>query len=241
MKPLFALVCVSLLSACGTPQAARGINDPYEVENRQRHAFNRAVDRNILRPTSNAYGDTLPEPVRQGVGNFASNLTLPGVVVNDLLQGQIDDAAHNATRFLFNTVFGLGGLLDLGTKHGLELRDADFGETLYVWGVGEGTYLELPFVGPSTSRHAVGRVVDLFTNPLTWVLDPPEAYIPPTAHLVSRVGDRYRYSTTVDSILYESADSYAQARLLYLENRRFRLGSAGAEEDIYDLYEDLYE
>jgi len=229
------------LSACATPEVAQGLNDPYEIENRQRHALNRDLDRYVLRPGSNAYGGILPQPVRQGVGNFASNLSMPSVVMNDLFQGRIDDAAHNSLRFLLNTTIGLGGLLDLGTQNGLELRDSDFGETLYVWGLREGPYLELPGVGPSTTRHAFGRVVDLFTNPVSYMVSTPEAYIPPAAKLGSVLGNRYRYGATIDSMLYESADSYTQARLLYLENRRYRLGSAGTTEEVYDIYEELYE
>lgn len=238
---VFGMVLVLALAACATPEVAQGVSDPYEVENRQRHDMNRDLDRFILRPGSNAYGTALPEPVRQGVNNFASNLSMPSVVMNDLLQGRIDDAAHNSIRFLLNSTIGLAGLLDLGTKNGLELRDSDFGETLYVWGLREGPYLELPVVGPSTTRHAFGRVVDLFTNPVSYMVARPEAYIPPAAKLGSALGNRYRYGDTIDSVLYESADSYTQARLFYLENRRFRLGSSKAEDDVYDIYEDLYD
>ena len=118
-------------------------------------------------------------------------------------------------------------------------------ETLYVWGAAEGPYVELPVVGPATRRDAVGRVVDMFTNPLTYSLPSPEKYYSTGAKLASRLGDRGRYSETVDSILYESADSYSQARLIYLQNRRFELGSSvgGDAADPYsdDPYSDIYE
>lgn len=236
--PMLALVLG--LSACGAPPVTQGVFDPYEAENRVRHEGNRALDRGLLKPASGAYGSIIPGPVRDGVSNVAENLSLPSVVLNDILQGRIDDAAHNSIRFLLNTTIGIGGLFDFGTNNGLELRDSDFGETLHVWGAREGPYLEIPVLGPSTTRDAFGKAVDLVINPLNFIVKKPEAYIAPVSSVASRVGDRYRYSATVDSVLYESADSYTQARLLYLENRRYQLG-ATSDDSVYDLYEDLYD
>lgn len=238
--PMPMLAIALGLSACGAPPVSKGVQDPYEAENRIRHEGNRAIDRALLRPASGAYGSIIPGPVRDGVSNVAENLSLPSVVLNDLLQGRIDDAAHNTIRFVLNTTIGLGGVLDLGTQNGLELRESDFGETLHVWGAREGPYLELPVLGPSTTRDFFGKAVDLVINPLNFVIQKPEAYVAPVASAASRVGDRYRYSSTVDSVLYESADSYTQARLIYLENRRYALG-ATSDDDVYDLYEDLYD
>ncbi len=219
---------------------AGGIYDPFEVQNRKIHAVNRKIDQAVLRPVSGAYGETLPEPLRIGVGNFASNLSIPGSVVNDLLQFNLADALHNTVRFLVNTTFGLGGILDPALQGGVEPRDSDFGETLHVWGIGEGAYVELPLLGPSTVRDTFGGVVDLFLDPINTLVPAPERYLAPVMAVVARVGDRYRFSSTVDSILYESADSYAQSRLLYLENRRFRLGVEVDDEDLYEgLYDDL--
>jgi phospholipid-binding lipoprotein MlaA len=118
---------------------------------------------------------------------------------------------------------------------------SDFGDTLDLWAVGEGNYVELPIVGPSTERDMVGMVVDVFTNPLTFGSSGAERFMGPVAKGLSKLGDRYQYSETVDSILYDSADSYAQARLLYLQHRRFELGQAIIEEDQgEDGYEDFY-
>ncbi len=234
------MAALAALTACGGPDVASGIYDPLERQNRAVHEFNRDVDRALLRPTANAYGTVLPEPVRNGVGNVAANLSLPGSILNDLLQFNIEDAMHNSVRLIVNSTIGLGGLIDVAQASGVPARNSDFGETLHVWGAREGAYLELPFVGPSTTRDTVGMVVDLFIDPLNSVVPPKDRYVLPVVAAASKIGDRYRFKSTVDSILYESADSYAQARLLYLENRRFQLGAeagAGAEE----LYEDLYE
>ena len=228
-----------LVSACGTAPTATGINDPYEAANRSHYETLVAVDRAIIRPVSNAYGTVLPERARTGVNNFATNFGLPGAVVNNILQGDIEGGGQNAFRFVVNTLFGFGGFLDPASDMGLYRDRADFGQTLNVWGVGEGVYRIIPLVGPSTSRDYAGFVVDLFTNPLSYILTPPESYASPVSKVASKLGDRYRFSGTVDSIFYESADGYAQARLLYLQNRRFELETE-EKNDYADPYEDPY-
>ncbi|MEM9583868.1 MAG: VacJ family lipoprotein [Pseudomonadota bacterium] len=227
------------LSACAPAPTAVGFSDPYEATNRKTHNFNRGLDRNLVRPVSNAYGTATPNAVRRGVSNFSSNLSLPGTVLNDILQFRLEDAGANTFRFLLNSTLGFAGFLDVATDAGIARNPADFGETLYVWGVGEGAYLELPFLGPSTSRDTVGKVVDLIANPLNFVLEGDKRVGATGTSLLSRLGDRYQNRDLVDSILYESVDSYSQARLLYLQNRRFRLGG-NAQPDYEDPYEDVY-
>ena len=243
-----ASLALLALTACGPAPQATGINDPHEAANRKVHGFNRAVDRAILRPASKAYA-ILPQPVERGVANFADNLDTPGDVVNNLLQGRAGPAAQNTLRFATNTIFGLGGLFDTAGALGLPGVETDFGETLHVWGAGEGAYVEVPLLGPSTTRDAAGTLVDLVTNPVSLALPQPEANVSTVAKAASRLGDRARYSETVDSVLYESADSYAQLRLLYLQNRRFELGqtdgsaqdgAASADDGFVDPYEDPY-
>ncbi len=241
--PKWAGIMLVALAACTAP-TPHGINDPNEAINRKTHEFNRDLDRTLIRPISGAYGRGLPKPVRQGIGNFASNLGLPSVVVNDLLQFKIGMALKNSTRFLINSTVGLGGVLDPSTALGLPEKRTDFGETLHVWGVGEGDYVEVPFIGPSTERDMAGMVVDLFTNPLSAIAPKPEKYMGPVAKGFAKLGDRYDFAKSVNSVLYESADSYAQARLIYLQHRRFQLGQElsfdQSPEEGEDAYEDFY-
>lgn len=206
--------------------------DPHETVNRQNHEINRALDKNLLRPAGVGYTKIVPDDLENSIGNFSSNLGLPGTVVNNLLQGNIEGAFRNSVRFVVNTTLGIGGLFDAAGDFGIEEIDGDFGQTLYVWGVPEGAYVELPGLGPSTERAAAGKVVDLFTNPLSYVLPSPEKYIGTGAGVASKVGDRGRYAEAIDSILYNSADSYAQGRGIYLQNRRFKLGDGDAAEEI---------
>lgn len=222
------------------------MNDPLEPANRAVHAVNKGLDRVLVSPGAKVYGSVLPDPVEQGIENFAETLDQPGDFANHVLQGDIEGAGVNFARFAMNAVFGLGGLFDVASEAGIPEGKTDFGETLHVWGAGEGAYVELPVFGPSTARDAVGVVVDIALNPVGRVAEGKDATVATIAQVLSRLGDRSRYSDTVDSILYQSADSYAQARLLYLQNRRFELGQTGAstdgtaDSDFIDPYEDPY-
>ena len=236
------VAAVGLLSACAAPNGATGINDPFETANRKVHGFNKGVDRALVGPASKGYG-IVPEPLKRAVGNVADTLDLPGDIANNLLQFRLADAGENSVRLLANLTFGVFGLVDFASYAGVEGKPTDFGETLHVWGVGEGPYMELPLAGPSTARDTAGMPVDIALNPVRLALPTKEANAATILKLFSRLGDRDRYSGTVDSLLYDSADSYAQARLLYLQNRRFQLGRAaggtGASDgDFIDPYAD---
>jgi phospholipid-binding lipoprotein MlaA len=242
-----AVLAVGLLTACAGSSGADGVNDPYEPTNRAIHNFNKGVDRALVGPASKGFG-IVPEPAKRAVDNVADTLDLPSDIVNNLLQLRVGDAGQNTLRLATNLTFGVGGLFDFSSAIGLEGKPTDFGETLHVWGVGEGPYLELPLLGPSTTRDAVGMVVDIAMDPVRQILPEDEATAATVIRLLARLGDRDRFSETVDSILYESADSYAQSRLIYLQNRRFELGQEGgaeggagaSDDDFIDPYEDPY-
>jgi len=231
-----------ILSACATvePQVAtQGISDPKETENRQMHAFNKDVDTIVVSPVADGYGSIVPQPVRRSVSRFSDHLSIPNDVMNNMLQGDVGGAMHNTFRFAFNTVFGLAGFFDPATAIGVQRADTDFGETLHKWGAPEGNYVELPIFGPSTTRDTVGIVVDMVTDPVTVGLAAPERYLGPASYLLNKLSDRYEYDATIDSVLYESADSYAQGRSLYIQNRRFKLGITSGDAYL-DPYLDPY-
>jgi len=230
-----------LVASCSPAPQATGVSDPNEVTNRRIHEFNLRVDQALLGAASDGEEEDGPGAFMKGLTNFASNTSLPSLIVNDLLQGDLEDAAQNSVRLLFNTTIGLGGLFDPATGIGIEKRSTDFGETLHVWGVPEGDYVVMPFFGPSTERDAVGTVVDLFTNPLTYTLGSPEKYLPSVAIVLAPFGARIAYASTIDDILYSSEDSYLTARLFYLDNRRYTLSGGQSSDDLYDIYEEAYE
>lgn len=244
-RACLAMGLMVLVSACASPgpgHAPQQPFDPYETQNRKFHEFNRSLDKAVIRPAGREYSNFLPDDIETVIGRFAFNLSLPGAIVNNILQGNGKGATADTYRFLVNSTVGLGGFFDPATEMGMpEATDADFGETLYVWGVREGAYIELPLLGPATERATAGKVVDLFTNPLSYTLESPENYYGTVASVSARLSDRGRYSDTIDSILYESSDSYAQARSLYLQNRRFKLGGDNGGSGAYlDPYDDPY-
>ena len=227
-----------VLAACTPVEPGTMINDPNEPQNRAAHATNVAIDRFLFgAPDSRGGVPTIPTPVATGFGNFAANVGMPSTVLNDLLQLKPGPALQNTFRFALNSTVGIGGLLDPASAIGLDADPTDFGETLYVWGVPVGTYLEVPLLGPSTQRDFAGTLVDLVIDPVNVLVDAPESTYIVAGKLTASVGNRQRFADTYESILYESADSYAQTRLLYLQNRHFELG---IEEDAIDPSEDPY-
>ncbi|WP_089233544.1 MlaA family lipoprotein [Tropicimonas sediminicola] len=252
-------------AGCGPAAIPSGINDPNEASNREVHEFNKRLDERVLGGGPEAespapvVGDAPaavddstvvaaeeaplegPGPLLIMVANFGANLDNPRRIANSLLQVRPGDAAHNTLRLGINSTIGVFGLFDVARAAGLPEIDTDFGETLHVWGVPEGPYQELPVIGPSTRRDTVGMAVDFAGNPLWYLFPWPQNLVANGFTWAGEATDRLRYSETVDSVLYDSADSYAQTRLIYLQNRRFELGRGEvAEEDYFDPYEDIY-
>ena len=241
LQPLL-IVLATTLAGCSVAPQDTVTHDPYEGFNRQVHAFNKQVDSAVLRPLSRGTGGT-PEILTEPVVNFSNNAGLPGTVVNNLLQADLRGATQNTLRFILNTTVGVLGLADPAGAIGLSEVETDFGETLAVWGAPEGAYLELPGFGPSTERDAAGRLADFVIDPLDALGNVPDPVrdLSFPAKVAEQVVERAQLGDTLDEILYESADSYAQARLIYLQNRRFELGQgpAATDEDYYfNPYED---
>ena len=241
----FLAVAALAVSACSVPTEEGAIHDPYEPLNRASHAFNKGTDRVLIRPLSHAYGATVPNPVRRSLSHLAAHLDEPKSVANHVLQGDVESAGHSFFRFLVNSTVGVAGLFDPAAgSFGLERRQTSFGDTLAAWGAREGAYLELPFAGPSTERDFVGLIVDVATNPVSHISS-DVAVLTTASTIPAGLNARYEFSDTVDSILHESADSYAQSRLFYLQNRKFKLNQQdpdGADHDPFEnLYDEIYE
>jgi phospholipid-binding lipoprotein MlaA len=237
LRPMI-LCLASVLAACAATPPGAEYNDPYEAQNRGVHQANKEIDQALFGGGGRSgIVPTLPVPVARGLSNATANLGAPSNVVNSVLQGRPEPAITNTLRFVINSTVGIAGLFDPATAIGVPRDDTDFGETLAVWGAPEGAYQELPFLGPSTERDTAGKIVDWVLDPVGHLVGRPEGTYITGIRLGSRVGDRQRFADTYESILYDSADSYAQARLLYLQNRRFDLGE---EEVVFDPYEDPY-
>lgn len=211
--PVVALLCLTLLG-CATNGDRR---DPLEPLNRGIYKFNDVVDRAVIKPVATGYKDATPEPVRTAVGNFFSNLDDVLVLLNDLLQFKFELAASDFSRLVWNSTVGIAGLFDVGTKMDLPKHNEDFGQTLGYWGVGNGPYLVLPFLGPSTLRDTAGLIVDGHYDPVIQHNRVPErnsAYALHTIDTRSRMFD-------AEKVLDEAAiDRYVFLRDAYLQRRR---------------------
>ncbi len=238
LRAAVAGTTLALVAACSTPgpgEAPDGVYDPYEARNRKVHAFNMAAYETLLRRDEDAPARD-PNPVvedfRPVIVNVADTLALPKSVVNQVLQGRLLAASRNTLRFGVNATLGFGGMFDVaGDLMGIREADSGFGETLAVWGVPEGAFVMLPAIGPSTERDTAGRVVDLFLDPLAYVLPPKDYLTVKGVQVTGGVLERAQYADSVDSVLYGSADSYSQLRLIYLQNSRFDLGEPAADPD----------
>ena len=199
--------CVSTASISGDP------SDPWEPTNRSFYAFNDAVDRALLEPAANLYLK-LPGGVRESVHNFLDNAAYPGTVFNQILQGKFEPAMEGTARFVFNTTLGIGGLFDVATGMGLKRQEEDFGQTLAVWGSGEGNYIHYPVLGPNSVRDTPGIVVGFLTDVLTYVAALPLA-------LLEIVDNRANLASAA-RIRDESAfDPYVFTREAYRQRRTF--------------------
>lgn len=203
-------------SAKGTPSLAIKA-DPLERFNRGVFTFNEAVDRVLLKPLATAYRAVVPSPVRTGVDNVFGNVGDAWSAVNLLLQGKVKSALEMTVRVTTNTVFGLGGLLDLASDAGLERQPEDFGQTLGKWGFGPGPYLVLPFYGASSLRDAAGLPLDRQVSLPGIVHDETYRWGLTTLELVHARAGLLSATSLLEQVAF---DKYSFVRDSYLARRR---------------------
>ena len=227
------LLCAGCASSSSDPARADGAdsdNDPAEGVNRAIFKANLAADHAVMRPVAQAYTDHVPEAVQNGVHNVVQNLKEPAVALNDLLQGNVKQAWHSAQRLAVNTTVGAAGMMDIAAKWGLPPHKADFGQTMAVWGVGEGPFVELPLLGPSNPRDAVGTVVDLALNPLNFVGGAPATIAGATTGGANFVDKRAEHLHDLDELERNSLDYYAALRSVYRQHREAEITAAKQPE-----------
>lgn len=238
---VFLLVSVASTALCGCASdqtsaqtsEAQAANDPYEATNRQIFDFDEKFDHAILKPTAEAYNSVVPEPARDGIHNFLTNLNLPIVFANDVLQGDLDHAGKTFGRFGLNSTFGIGGLLDWATGADLPYRENDFGLTLASYGVGEGPYMVLPFLGPDPPRDAAGQVADIFLDPTTYISLRSHFWWGAGRYALNTIDVRARNIDSLEGIERSSVDLYASVRSLYRQHRRAQ--EHDGKPDVQDL------
>ncbi len=242
-KNKFLLCCLLffsflLSSGCATIEGPPNPDDPLERFNRSMFEFNDTVDKYAMKPAAQAYEFVMPSFASKGVSNFFSNIDDIVVFFNELLQFKFADAAATSARFVFNTTFGLLGLIDVATDMDLPKHNEDFGQTLAVWGVDSGPYLVLPFIGPRTIRDTAGLAVD-------WIYFDPvfkrQTIEQSLATLTIKYIDIRASLLKATNILDETApDRYAFVRDAWLLRREFLIYDGNPPEEYSDdeLFED---
>lgn len=242
-RRLALLAATALLAGCANGTIAEPY-DPFEPVNRSVHAFNKGVDTVVLRPIASfAYKELVPELARHLIVNALDYLSTPVSFANATLQGNAERASHIGKRFFVNTTIGGLGLLDPATEIGLPSLDEDFGQTLAVWGVNSGPYLTLPLLGPTTPRDIVGTVVDRAFKPSTYLgyIDGVPDYTPYVGRALGTIEFRAANTAIIDDALYNSGDSYAIRRSIFLQQRANDIANGGPSvESEPDIFDDAY-
>lgn len=231
---IYILLASIALAGCASVPGEKNPNDPLEPFNRSMFKFNEDLDKAVLKPLAKGYSTLMPEPGQIMVSNFFSNLDDILVTINDLLQLKFEQAASDGVRVLFNSTFGILGLINVTDR--LEKHNEDFGQTLGFWGIKSGPYVVLPFFGPRTIRDSAGLYVDSYANPIRYL-----SYIPTRNKLYAIRTVNYRAEALDDEKILEEAaiDRYAFIRDGYLQQRQNLIYDGNPPREKFDDEDEL--
>lgn len=221
--PLFLLLLVLII----VPSTYASDDDPLEPMNRAIFEFNEIVDDNVLKPIAKGYKYVTPDPVEVGISNFFSNLGEIGTITNDLLQLKFAQAGRDTMRFFLNSTLGIFGIFDVATPLGLSKNKEDFGQTLGFWGVPDGPYLVLPFLGPSSFRDGPSMMVDYELSPVEQ-LHHEERQLLQTLDIVDTRARLLRATKILDTA---AKDKYIFIRESYLQKRESQVNDGNVKEE----------
>ena len=216
----------------------------FEKVSREIFKFNNGFDKIILRPVAVGF-NKLPKAIKNGAGNFTSNIGTLLTVPNHALQGNWKLAGESSASFLINTTVGVFGFANPAAKMGFINQQEDVGQTLGAYGVGAGCYFVLPILGPTTIRDSVGMIADSFVDPFAHVtLREKELLSISGSQLdyysvkgASAVDFRADNMTNLDSLEKNSIDMYAAMKSLYLQNTEKKIGNTFSSDDTDDWAE----
>ncbi len=231
LRPLVALWLMLLMSGCATVPSDAPVHDPWENWNRKVFAFNDKLDTAVLKPVAETYRDKVPKIIRTSIDNVLNNVYDVWSTANHFLQGKFQSGLEMGMRVLTNTILGAGGLMDPASEIGLTRRSEDFGQTLGKWGVGNGPFLVLPLIGPSTLRDTAGFLVDRRTSPSTLPNTSAGSYAVLGTELVNTRANLLSTGALVDQV---ALDRYAFIRDAYLARRRDALFDGVPPMDTFD-------
>ncbi len=222
-------LCAGMLSACATPKGSENSEvsyDPIEPVNRGIFQFNYAVDSVIIKPISQGYGAVMPKRGKVMVSNFVSNIKEPVTFANSILQADANNSFCTLWRFLINSTVGVGGLFDAASEIGLKNRETGLGDTFAIYGADTGPYLMIPIFGPSSVRDGLGRLGDVFMDPISYTNNP----IFYSVIAVKTIEARERNMKLLNDI-YNSIDPYTTMRSVYTQYRAKAVKNAIAQRN----------
>jgi phospholipid-binding lipoprotein MlaA len=190
--------------------------DPWEPFNEKAFWFNRQADRFVLKPVAKGYNAVLPDPIRAGIANMFDNLDVTRRLVNNFLQLRFDGAARELARFAINSTVGVAGLFDVAGHLDIAKSDRDTGQTLGIYGIGNGPYLVVPFLHPFTVRDFVGFLFDEAMYPLSYFI-PTGAIVGMTA--TETISDRAATIDRFEGVEDSVVDLYGSVRDAYFQLR----------------------
>jgi phospholipid-binding lipoprotein MlaA len=210
---LITICLITLMTGC----ASVDNKDPLEGINRGVYKFNDVSDKAVFKPIAGAYKAVMPSPVRTGVNNFFANLKTFVTSINQVLQFKFNKAAESAGRFVINSTIGIAGLFDVASKQGIPQYKEDFGQTLGYWGIGNGAYLMVPFLGPTTVRDGLGFIAEGMTvDPIGYIDDPRTRNIVLGTKFIDARAEMLPGSDLLDEA---ALDPYSFMRDAYLQRR----------------------
>jgi phospholipid-binding lipoprotein MlaA len=220
LQPLLAIgAAVALLGGCATT-APTSPADPFEPWNRAMYDVHQVVDGNIVKPVAQAYVDYTPKPIQQTIRNFFGNIEDAFSALTALMSGKLDRAGNDMGRVIINTLFGIGGLIDVASDGGIPKGDWDFGLAFGTWGFQQGPYLFVPLIGPTTVRDGTGLAIRLYLAPVGYLPDVP------TRNVLIGIGalDERAEALSAESVVDQAAlDRYTFIRRAYLQRRQYLL------------------
>lgn len=223
---LLKFLLITMLVPCVYAQEEQKDVDPWQGFNRAMFKFNDSLDRWFLKPLAKGYRFVTPNPLEKGISNVFSNIGEVPSTLNGVLQGNIKGAAHDTGRFLVNSTLGVGGIFDVAKHMKLPADDKeDFGQTLAVWGTGQGNYLVLPFLGPTTIRDGFAKPVDWYTDPTTYIDHERTRW---SVRFVSLLDTRASYLPLEDNI---TGDKYTFIRDVYLDRRNYLIHNGQVDDE----------
>ena len=237
LKKIIILIFASFM-LLSTNLKAEPEKECFEKVSRSIFKFNQGFDKAILKPIAKGY-NKLPEPIKEGAGNFTSNIGTLLTVPNHILQGQWKLAGESSASFLINSTIGILGFSNPAAKMGFENQQEDIGQTLGAYGFGGGCYFVLPVLGPTTVRDSFGMIADTFVDPFAHItLREHELFNISGSSIdyysikgTSAVDFRADNMTNFDSLEKNSIDMYAAFKSLYLQNRDKKIGNTFSSED----------